>query len=164
MRHMISTLACLTLAAACAKSGDKADSSAGSVTTNTAATTATTSPSAPGIARNTLAGTWHIVARPTSGKDTAATLATLTATGDTAGWTMTLGKAKPVPLHVSVSGDSVMDVSDPYPSARRKGVMVHTTSVFHMQDGKLIGTTVAHYNVKTADSVLTLRTEATKAP
>ena len=116
------------------------------------------------LSLNDVAGTWQLVARPADGKDTTATMSTLTATADTTGWTMTFGKAKPVPLHVSVSGDSIISVSDVYPSARRKGVMVHTTSAFHLRGDKLAGTTVAHYKVKTADSVLTLLSEATKAP
>jgi len=36
--------------------------------------------------------------------------------------------------------------------------------VFHLQNGMLKGTTIAHYSVKTADSVRTLMTEGTKKP
>ena len=161
----ISTLAvlCLTAAAACAKPADKvSDSSAGAVSTADPMMNAPAP--APALALNSLAGTWHVVARPADGKDTTTTIATLNATSDTTGWTMVMGKAKPVPVHVSVSGDSLMSVSDQYPSVRRKGLMVHTTSTYHMQGDKLVGTTIAHYNVKTADSVLTLTAEATKAP
>lgn len=150
------------LAAACAKSGEKvSDSSAGMM----AATTTTTAMAAPGFSLKDVAGKWMLTVRPAvAGKDTTTTTATLNATGDTTGWTMTLGKLKPVPLHVMVRGDSVVATSDKYPSVRRKGVMVTTTSTYHMDGGKLVGTTIAHYGVKTADSVLVLKAEATKAP
>ena len=156
---------CFSIAAvACAKSGDKvADSSAGAVTT---ADTTNAMGAAPArtIALSDLAGTWQITSRPADGKDTTATVVTLNAKADTAGWTMVAGKNKPIPLHVTVSGDSVVETSDPYPSLRRKGVTVRTVGTLRLQDGKLVGTTVAHYNVKTADSVLILHTEATKSP
>lgn len=159
-----SALLFAVLAAACAKAGDKvADSSAGMMASSPAMTTTTAMP-APMFSLKNAAGTWHLVARPADGKDTSATMSTLTTTADTTGWTMTFGKAKPVPLHVRVNGDSVTAVSDQYPSVRRKGVMVTTISSFQMQGDKLVGTTVAHYKVKTADSVLVLHTEATKAP
>ena len=165
MRLTSFSILCLSaVAAACAKSGDKvADSSAGAVTTADSASTMGAAP-ARTIALSDVAGTWHIVARPADGKDTTATRVTLNATADTVGWTMVMGNSKPVPLHVMVSGDSIVETSEPYPSARRKGVTVRTTSTFRLQNGKLVGTTVAHYNVKTADSVLVLSTEATKAP
>jgi hypothetical protein len=57
-----------------------------------------------------------------------------------------------------------MTTSEPYESVRRKGVQVTTTSAFRRQGDKLVGTTVAHYKSGGADSVLRLRTEATKAP
>ena len=159
----LSVLCLSVVAVACAKSGDKvADSSAGAVTTDSA--NAMGAAPARTIALSDVAGTWHIVARPADGKDTTSTKVTLNATGDTTGWTMVMGNAKPVPVHVMVSGDSIVETSEPYPSARRKGVTVRTVGTFRLQDGKLVGTTVAHYDVKTADSVLILRTEGTKAP
>ncbi len=161
-RTSYSAVLVAVLAAACAKSGEKvSDSSAGMM----AATTATTAMAAPGFSLKDVAGKWMLTVRPAvAGKDTTTTTAMLNATADTTGWTMTLGKLKPVPLHVMVRGDSVVATSDKYPSVRRKGVMVTTTSTYHMDGGKLVGTTVAHYGVKTADSVLVLKAEATKAP
>lgn len=165
MRFTPFSVLCLSIAAAaCAKSGDKvADSSAGTVA-RTDSTTAMAPAPAKTIALSDLAGSWHIVSRPVDGKDTTSTTVTLNAKADTAGWTMVAGKNKPIPLHVMVSGDSIVETSDPYPSIRRKGVTVKTVGTLRMKDGKLVGTTVAHYNVKTADSVLILHTEATKAP
>lgn len=159
----LSVLCLSVLAAACSTTGDKvADSSAGAVTTDSS--NAMANAPARTIALSDVAGGWDVVARPASGPDTTSTRARLNATADTTGWTMVMGKNKPVPVHVTVSGDSITQTSDPYPSIRRKGVTVRTVGTFRLQDGKLIGTTVAHYNVKTADSVLVLKTEGTRAP
>ena len=54
-------------------------------------------------------------------------------------------------------------MAGPYESVLRKGVQVKTTTVFRLQDGKLVGTTVAHYTTKGADSVRNLRAEGTRA-
>jgi hypothetical protein len=40
---------------------------------------------------------------------------------------------------------------------------VTTNGTFRLQDGKLVGSTTAHYKTKSADSVLTLKVEGTKA-
>jgi len=63
---------------------------------------------------------------------------------------------------VDLAGDSIVADAGPYESALRKGVKVTTHSVFRLQDGKLVGTTVAHYATKGADSVLNLRSEGTR--
>jgi hypothetical protein len=160
----LSALCLAVAAAACAKSGDKVpDSSAGTVARTDSATAMSAAP-AKTIALSDVAGTWHIVSRPADGKDTTSTSVTLNAKADTTGWTMVAGNNKAVPLHVMVSGDSIVESSEPYPSIRRKGLTVHTVGTLRLQNGKLVGTTVAHYKVKSADSVLTLKTEGTKAP
>ena len=116
------------------------------------------------IALADLAGKWKVTTTPTTGKDTAATISTLTATADTAGWSLELPSKEKVPLHVTVSGDSVITKSAVYSSVRRKGKKVWTETAFHLQNGQLTGTTVAHYEKAGPDSLLTLRTEGTKLP
>ncbi|HEX2779816.1 MAG TPA: hypothetical protein VHM30_09975 [Gemmatimonadaceae bacterium] len=151
----LSALCLAALVAACARSGEKtADSSTGAVDTTRAASNPTLAD---------FAGTWKGLSRPAEGKDTTATEQTINAKSDTTGWTMIVG-GHTVPLHVQMSGDSVMTVSEPFPSVRRKGVTVTSTTTYHLEEGKLIGHTVAHYKVKTADSVLVLHSEATKTP
>lgn len=150
----------LTLVAgACAKTADKAPDTAAAA----AMTPAPPPPPAP-ISLAALAGKWSMVSKPTSGTDTTSTPATLTATADTTGWTLTLKGRPPVKVHVRTDADSVMITSDTYESVRRKGVKVFTAGVHRLVDGKLVGMTTAHYSVKTADSVLVLSAEATKAP
>jgi hypothetical protein len=71
----------------------------------------------------------------------------------------------PVPVRVLESGaDGYIIEAGPYESVLRKGVQVTTESVLRMQDGKLVGTTVAKYQGAAADSVVRLRTELTRTP
>jgi hypothetical protein len=171
MRIALCSALCLSVAAvACARSGDrKVDSAAGTVAATPAASPDVTPAAAPSASASTIAlkdvaGTWHVVATPTEGKDTTPTTTTLMATGDTTGWTTAFTGRKPVPVHVRADGDSIMTMSGPYESIRRKGVQVTTNSVYRMKGDKLVGTTVAHYQTRSADSVLHLRAEATRAP
>jgi hypothetical protein len=69
-----------------------------------------------------------------------------------------------MPIHVQVSGDSVVTMAGPYDSVRRKGLKVTTDGSFRLQDGKLVGRTTAHFKTTKADSVLTMTNEGTKAP
>ena len=150
---------CLALLAACAKADKTAsDSAAGTVDS------AAMAPAPKAFAFADVAGKWNVVATPTSGKDTTSTKFILTATGESTGWTITFPNRAPVAVAVQLSGDSVIATSGPYDSVRRKGTQVTTNSSYRLQDGKLVGTTTAHYKTKSADSVLTLKTEGTRAP
>ena len=117
----------------------------------------------PAINLADVAGTWTVQSK-VEGSDSVLVTTTITATATTEGWTITLPGRNPIPMAVTVSGDSVMTSAGPYESAVRKGVQVSTNGVMRLVDGKLIGTTVAHYSVTTADSVVRLRTEGTKNP
>ncbi|HEX2780740.1 MAG TPA: hypothetical protein VHM30_14660 [Gemmatimonadaceae bacterium] len=160
MRTRCLSALCLSiLVAACMRGEARRDSSAGAVDT---ARTATAGDAGAALLRS-VAGKWNMVARPTAGRDSTPTRVTLNATGDTAGWTMVLG-GQTVALHVRVSGDTIITSSDPYSSVRREGVTVRTVSSHRLDGDRLVGTTVAHYMVKGADSVLVLNTTATRAP
>jgi hypothetical protein len=158
-------IACSTtlLLAGCAKT-DKAatDTAAANAAVTPAPAPAPPAPAA--LSPADLAGTWKMSNVPESGTDTTSTNIVLNATADSTGWTMTLPSGAKVPLHATVAGDSVVMTSDVYSSARRKGVKTMIVSTLRLQDGKLAGTTVAHYRQTAPDSVLRLRSEATKAP
>jgi len=129
-------------------------------------TTAVVTPPPPApIALADVAGTWTVRSMA-EGSDSVLVTTTMVATADTAGWSITFpGRAKPVPSRVvEVAGDSVTTETGPYESVLRKGVRVTTHSVMRLKDGKLIGTTVAHYSTTGADSVLRLHTEGTRVP
>jgi len=110
-----------------------------------------------------LAGTWSMQTRA-EGSDSVLVAYTIAATGTTDGWTINFAGRDPMPMAVSVSGDSVMTTVAPYESMLRKGVQVSTTSVLRLVDGKLVGTTIARYATTAADSMVRLRVEGTRAP
>ena len=148
----------ILVVAACAKKEEPAKD------TTAAMSPAPAPAAAPALALADVAGKWQFASTPTAGKDTTATKWTLTATADTAGWTMTMADKQVVPLKVSVSGDSVMLSSGEFNSQRRKATKVKTETVLRMAGGKLSGITNAHYMTKGADSTLQLKTEGSKMP
>ena len=148
----------ILLVAACAKSEPAHD------TTAAMAPAAETPAAAPTLALADLAGKWQFASVPMAGKDTSPTKWTLSATADTAGWTMTFPDKQVVPLQVSVAGDSIMISSGDFTSQRRKSTKVKTETVLRLQDGKLAGVTNARYATKGADSTLQLKTEGTRMP
>ena len=167
MRKSYISALTLLLAAACAKADRTSDSAAGTVVnTPPAATPGAAAPATPAIVIADLAGKWTMVATPTEGADKTPTTTTLTATADTTGWVHSMAGGKPVALHVRADGDSLITTSGPYESFRRKGTMVTTNGVLRLQQGKLVGTTVAHYagGHSGADSVLHLDIVATRIP
>ena len=131
---------------------------------STAAAPAPTPPPPPAVTLADFAGKWQVTATPTSGKDTSATKYTLTATADTSGWMIDFPSGVKVPVHVMLSGDSVIDKTGVFSSQRRKNVKVSTEGSFRLQGGKLTGMTTAHYQRAGADSVLQLRIDGTKMP
>lgn len=112
-----------------------------------------------GVDLASLAGTWTLHTTP-DGRDTVIT-SEIMATGTTEGWTMTMAGREPVPVRVRVEGDSILTETGPFPSVLREGVMVTTSAVYHVVDGRLVGTLVARYE-GAADSVMTGKQEATR--
>lgn len=150
------------LLAACAKSDQAAKDSAAGMAAAPAPAPAPTPP--PAFSLADAAGKWQVRAVPESGTDTSATNYVLTATADTTGWLITFPSGLKVPLHVTVSGDSLINKTGVFASQRRKGVKVMSEGSFRLQNGKLVGTTIAHYAKAGPDSVLRLHTEGTKMP
>jgi hypothetical protein len=161
----IASCCIVAVLAGCAKKNDATVDSTSAASTTTSTTATTTPAPAPAPAPINLAdvaGKWNLHSVPTSG-DTTSTNFVLTATGTTSGWSIKYPGRPSVPETITVSGDSVITSAGPYPSFRRKGVMVTTNGVFRLQNGSLVGTNTAHYKVKTADSVLVLNTTGTRA-
>jgi hypothetical protein len=131
--------------------------------TDTAAVAAAPAQPAP-IMMADVAGTWDVKVMPEVGDSTLLTYE-MTATGDAVGWTIKFpDRAKPEPVRVTVDADSIITEAGPYPSALRKGATVTVQGSLRLQDGKLVGRSVAHYSGNTADSVRTVRLEGTKRP
>jgi hypothetical protein len=131
-------------------------------TDTTAAATRTPPAPAVGIALADVAGKWAMTTKSENGDSTLLKYE-LVATGNTTGWTFNFPKRKPVAVHVTVGGDSIVLEAGPYESLLRKGVQVRTHSVARLQDGKLVGTTVARYATHGPDSLRNLRVEGTRA-
>jgi hypothetical protein len=110
-----------------------------------------------------VAGSWNMQTMPAD-RDTVLVSYVLTATADTAGWTLTFPGRAPIPIRIlAVAGDSVVSEAGPYESALRPGVQVTTTTVNRMEGDALVGTTVARYSAG-PDTVLHLRSRGTRAP
>ena len=149
----VTHLSCALLLIACG-GGDKAP----------AADSAAAVMPAPTVNLAEVSGKWSMV-NMAEGSDSVLVTAEMSATGSSDGWTITLPGRPPMPMRISVSGDSIMSETGPYESVLRKGVQVTTNGVMRMVDGKLVGTIVAHYSgVTTADSVVRLRTVNTRMP
>ena len=116
----IAICVCAAVLAGCAKKDDAAvDTTADDVRDHDAPT-----PTPVNLAD--VAGKWNMRAVPTTGTDTTPTNSVITATATTSGWTITFPGRQPIPMRVTVDGDSIMTEAGPYPSARRKGVQVTT--------------------------------------
>jgi hypothetical protein len=102
-------------------------------------------------------------ALPASG-DTTLVEYEINGTADPSTWMITLPDRAPMPLRVSVAGDSMTAEAGPYESVLRKGVVVMTKVVSRLQDGKMVGTFTAKYATRMVDSVLTGRVEGTRVP
>ena len=146
----IALLCCITALAGCAK-------------TETNAPAASEAPPPAKVSLADVAGKWTVKAM-NEAKDTTLLTYEMVATADTSGWTLTFPNRKPIPMRVSTMGANVVVDAGPYPSALRKGVQVTTHGVLHLDNGKLVGTTFAHYSVTTADSVRRIATEGTRTP
>lgn len=138
----------------------------GDQTADTAGATAAgaTPPASTTINLADIAGVWTVRGMNMAGDSTLVTYE-LNATADTSGWTITFPGRPPVPVRVvAVAGDSVITEAGPYESSLRRGVNVRTTGAFRLQDGRLVGHTVARYDTRGADSVLMVRSEGTRKP
>ena len=123
-------------------------------------TMAATETPAAAISLASVAGLWDVQTM-TETSDSIVTTYILDAT-DSAAWTFKFPNRDPIPMRATVSGDSVMTESGPFESVLRKGVQVRNAGVFRLQDGKMVGMTVARYETTGPDSVLRLRVVGTK--
>ena|SRR6058998_1382541 len=160
--NRISLCCCAIVISGCAKKDNAAvDTTSTMVASSTVSTPPAPAAPAP-INLADVAGKWNMSSVPASG-DTTPTKYVLNATGNTSGWTFNFAGRAPVPVTVTVDGDSIRTESAEYSSVRRKGVKVRTMGWWHLQNGTLSGTTTAHYVVKTPDSVMVLNSSGTRA-
>lgn len=116
-----------------------------------------------GISLAEVAGTWVINARSETGQEVPQF--ELVATADPSGWEIRFPDRNPIPVTVvEVAGDSIVTEAGPYESVLRPGVQVSTQAVYRLDGDRLVGTTVAHYQTTDPDSIVTVRSEGTRAP
>jgi hypothetical protein len=154
----IALLCSATLLIACAKTEDAppADTAAAMAPAPEPA------PVAAPIALKDVAGKYAVTGKY-EGTDSTVVSYDLNVTGDTTGWTITFPKRQPIPMRVvSVSGDSIVVESGPYASAIRSGVQVRTNTVYRLENGKLVGRTVARYDTKGPDTLRIVISEAVR--
>ena len=114
---------------------------------------------APGM---NVAGTWSVSVMPED-RDTTLLIFMLTATNEAKGWRMTLPNREPMDVNVvAMNHDSIVFENGPFPSAIQKGVMVRQRTSVRLVGDTLQGKTVARYEVKGADSLRILRTQAVR--
>jgi hypothetical protein len=143
-------LVCVCCAAALAGCGGSQKTTAGDTTAVT--TPPPAPPPPPALSLNDVAGKWTLrVAN--EGSDSTLITEVLNATATQTGWTITRGKMRPEPVRPTVSGDSLVTESGPYPSVLHKGLKVTAHTVYRLHADTLIGATVARYSTKSADSV-----------
>lgn len=147
--HRFTVVACLVAFVACAPAEQE----------EAADTQEAAAPAAMTLAD--FAGTWSMRTMTEAG-DSVLIEYQMTASEDPAGWTITFPGREPMPVAVTLDGDSLMVSLGTYPSALRADVSVTTTSVNRLVDGRLVGTFVAHYATTNADSVLHGRLEGTR--
>ena len=140
----------------------KKDESATDTTAAMASAPPAAAPAAATPAPMNVAGNWTVKVMPEK-KDSVLLTYKLVATNDKTGWKMTLpNRPEMSPRITSMDNDSIVIENGPYSSVLRKSTTVTTHSTMHMEGDKLVGVTIAHYNTKGADSVVMLRTEATR--
>jgi hypothetical protein len=111
-----------------------------------------------------MAGTWKVESK-LEGSDKVAVTYDMVASADQNGWSIKFPDREPIPVRVvAAEGDSVVTEAGPFESALRKGVQVSTRVVARVQDGKLVGNTVARYDVTGPDTVARLTFVGTRAP
>lgn len=110
-------------------------------------------PEAPSPTVADFAGMWQNTANLNGVPDPVPSTFSGSAAGDD--WTMTLEGRPPVPMQVSIVGDSLVAQSAEYESVLRPGVMVTVRTASVLDNGMLRGNLAATYRSDAGDEVVT---------
>jgi len=107
-------------------------------------------------------GTWDAVNTLEGTADPVVSRLSSTAAGG--GWTMKLERRDPVPMRASLSGDSLVLLSEPYSSVLRQNVVVQLRAAAVLKDGMMEGRLVATYSAPSGQELVTGTLHATRVP
>jgi hypothetical protein len=108
------------------------------------------------------AGHWSVVNRLEGVADSVPSQ--LHSRPDGGGWMMTLEGRDSIPMQASMSGDSLVLLSERYESILRRGVVVQVRTAGVLADGSLMGKLVATYNYPDSQQVVVGTFHAHRAP
>lgn len=83
---------------------------------------------------------------------------------DGGGWVMSLEGRDSIPMRASMSGDSLVLLSEQYQSILRKDVVVQARTASVMADGGIVGKVVAIYNYPDSQQVVVGTLHGHRAP
>ena len=116
---------------------------------------------APAMSLARIAGTWKVIMKPER-QDTVVSSYVLD-TSDSTSWTITFPNGLRAAVRVTgLSGDTVLAATDWNLSPIRKGLLARSDIKYWMQDGKVVGTHLAHYKTTGPDTVRVFVVEGTK--
>ena len=118
-------------------------------------------PAPPVVTLADFAGTWNATTTMTGAAAPVETQLVGTSEGS---WSMIAAGRDPIPLTVSLSGDSLIAVSAEYESLIRPGVRVTIRTANVRSGDTMNGNVVATYKSASGDEVVTGTMTATKAP
>lgn len=109
-----------------------------------------------------MGGIWNVNVKP-EGRDTVVTTYLLNTT-DSAAWLFAFPGGKPILMRVTgVVGDTVITETDWFDSNLRPGLKARSTSrEWLLEDGRMMGRTVVHYQTTGPDTVRVFDTEASR--
>jgi len=87
----------------------------------------------------------------------------LASTAQGGGWTITFEGREPVPMRVSMAGDSLVLISEPYPSVLRDKVQVQVRTAAVLTEDGMAGKVIATYNSADGQEVVMGTIRGTRA-
>ena len=108
------------------------------------------------------AGTWESVSRLEGVPDSV--VSRFSGPASETGWLLMLPERDPIPMRAWIQGDSLVAVSEPYPSILRQGVMVQVRTSGVLRDSLIHGLVLATYDSTTGQQVVRGSFTARRAP
>lgn len=116
----------------------------------------------PGPTIADFAGTWQNTVRLEGVADPVPSR--ITGSADGGDWLLLLEGRDPIPLHVSISGDSLIAESEEYESILRPGVASWVRTAGVLEDGRLVGNVTATYRTPAGEEVVRGTIQGTRVP